>query len=74
MNSNVIIAEVEALEVEVCFQALNKELQLLITNFRGVITDISTQFVEITIEGNMFLDNIVDTQTEVRDVASNCDG
>ena len=46
--------------------------QLKLTNFSGVITNIGSDFVEITIEGNMILDNIVDTQTEVRDVAANC--
>ncbi len=46
--------------------------QLDITNFSGVITSIGTDFVEITLRGNMYLDNIVDTQTEVRDVAANC--
>ena len=46
--------------------------QLRMTNFTGVITTIGVDFVEITVKGNMFLDNIVDTQTEVRDVAANC--
>ncbi len=46
--------------------------QLYISNFSGVITNIGSDFVEISIRGNMFLDNIVDTQTEVRDVAANC--
>jgi hypothetical protein len=46
--------------------------QLNITNFSGVITNIGSDFVEVTIRGNMVLDNIVDTQTEVRDVAANC--
>jgi len=46
--------------------------QLGITNFSGIITNIGSDFVEITLRGNMYLDNIVDTQTEVRDVAANC--
>lgn len=46
--------------------------QLAMTNFSGVVTNIGSDFVEITIRGNMTLDNIVDTQTEVRDVAANC--
>tara|TARA_R110002051_G_scaffold10175_10_gene38805 strand:- start:2158 stop:3798 length:1641 start_codon:yes stop_codon:yes gene_type:complete len=47
--------------------------QLRITGFSGTITNVGSDFVEITIQGNMYLDNIVDTQTEVRDVAANCD-
>lgn len=46
--------------------------QLRVTSFSGVITNIGSDFVEITIQGNMYLDNIVDTLTEVRDVAANC--
>lgn len=46
--------------------------QLAMTNFSGVVTNIGSDFVEVTIRGNMILDNIVDTQTEVRDVAANC--
>lgn len=47
--------------------------QLRVTSFSGTITNIGSDFVEITIRGTMVLDNIVDTQTEVRDVAANCD-
>ena len=46
--------------------------QLRVTNFSGVITNIGSDFVEINIRGNMFLDNIVDTLTEVQDVEANC--
>lgn len=46
--------------------------QLAMTNFSGVVTNIGADFIEITIKGHMILDNIVDTQTEVRDVAANC--
>ncbi len=46
--------------------------QLNIANFSGVVTNIGSDFVEVTIRGNMVLDNIVDTQTEVRDVPANC--
>ena len=46
--------------------------QLKVTSFSGVITNIGSDFVEITIRGNMYLDNIVDTLTEVQDVAANC--
>lgn len=48
--------------------------QLQITQFRGAITEIGSNFIIINIEGNMFMDNIVDTQTEVRDVEANCGG
>ena len=46
--------------------------QLRVTSFSGVITNIGSDFVEITIQGNMYMDNIVDTLTEVQDVAANC--
>lgn len=46
--------------------------QLRLTNFSGVVTTVGSDFVEITLQGNMYLDNMVDTQTEVRDVAANC--
>lgn len=46
--------------------------QLYVANFSGVVTNIGSDFAEITIRGNMVLDNIVDTQTEVRDVPANC--
>ena len=46
--------------------------QLEMTNFSGTIYAIGSDFVEITIRGNMILDNIVDTKTEVRDVPPNC--
>ncbi|WP_407557537.1 hypothetical protein [Winogradskyella sp. 4-2091] len=46
--------------------------QLEISNFLGVITNIGSDFVEVTIKGNMYLNNIVDSVTEVRDVAANC--
>ena len=35
--------------------------QLYVTNFSGVITNIGSDLVEITLKGNMYLDNIVDT-------------
>lgn len=47
--------------------------QLYLTSFTGTITNIDSDFVEVTIRGSMILDNIVDTQTEVRDVAADCD-
>jgi hypothetical protein len=47
--------------------------QLRMTSFSGTITTIGVDFVEITVRGTMFLDNVVDTQTDVRDVAANCD-
>ncbi|MFC4634406.1 hypothetical protein ACFO3O_10840 [Dokdonia ponticola] len=47
--------------------------QLDMTSFSGTVTTVGSDFVEVTIRGAMILDNIVDTQTEVRDVAANCD-
>jgi hypothetical protein len=46
--------------------------QLRVTSFSGTVTNVGSDFVEITVQGNMYLDNIVDTQTEVRDVPANC--
>ncbi len=46
--------------------------QLEMTNFSGIITEIGSDYVEVTIRGNMILDNIVETQSEVRDVEANC--
>ncbi|MCR9287999.1 MAG: hypothetical protein NXI23_11485 [Bacteroidetes bacterium] len=46
--------------------------QLYLTSFTGTITKIGSDYVELTIRGNMYLDNIVDTQTEVRDVETDC--
>lgn len=46
--------------------------QLLLTNFTGIVTNIGSDFLELTIRGNMYLDNIVDTKTEVRDVEADC--
>lgn len=54
------------------FSGIQIASQLNMTRFTGVITNIGSDFVEITIQGNMYLDNMVDTQTEVRDVAANC--
>lgn len=47
--------------------------QLDNTRFSGTLLEVGSDFVEISIEGFMVMDNIVDTQTEVSDVASNCD-
>lgn len=46
--------------------------QLYMSNFYGVITTIGSDFVEVSIKGNMFMDNIVDTQTDVIDIPANC--
>jgi hypothetical protein len=46
--------------------------QLLMTNFRGLITNVASDYVEVTLRGTTVLDNMVDTQSEVRDVAANC--
>ena len=44
----------------------------IITPQVSVITNIGSDYVEVTIRGNMIMDNIVDSQIEVRDVAANC--
>jgi len=46
--------------------------QLKVTSFSGTVTNVGSDFAEITVQGNMYLDNIIDTQTEVRDVPANC--
>ena len=59
-------------ESSAAFSGLEIATQLNMTRFTGVITNIESDFVEITIQGNMVMDNMVDNQTEVRDVAANC--
>lgn len=46
--------------------------QLSLTGFTGTITKVESDYVEVAIRGNMYLDNIVDTITEVKDIPSNC--
>jgi len=46
--------------------------QLHMSSFTGTITNIGSDFVEVTVRGSLIFDNIVDTQTEVRDVPANC--
>ncbi len=48
--------------------------QLYNSRFSGTLLEIGSDYVEVSIKGSMIMDNIVDTQTEVRDVPSNCDG
>ncbi|TVQ51107.1 MAG: hypothetical protein EA362_00830, partial [Saprospirales bacterium] len=47
--------------------------QLKMSSFTGTINNIGSDFVEVTVRGSLIFDNIVDTQTEVRDVPVNCD-
>ncbi|MEO0470327.1 MAG: hypothetical protein AAF206_11940 [Bacteroidota bacterium] len=47
--------------------------QLRLTGFTGTITFIGPDYVEISIAGGTVMDNIVETQSEVRDVAADCD-
>ena len=42
--------------------------------FNGVIQEIGSDFIEVSVSGYSTLDNIVDTRSEVRDVAANCEG
>ncbi len=46
--------------------------QLKMSSFTGTITNIGSDFVEVAVRGVLIFDNIVDTQTEVRDVPANC--
>ncbi len=46
--------------------------QLRITNFSGVITSIGSDFVELTVRGTTVLDNIIEIQSDVQNVAANC--
>ncbi|EDP70802.1 hypothetical protein FBALC1_08583 [Flavobacteriales bacterium ALC-1] len=59
-------------ESSATFSGLEIATQLNMTRFTGVITNIGSDYVEVTIQGNMIMDNMVDSQTEVRDVAANC--
>ncbi len=47
--------------------------QLRVTNFRGTITEIASDYIEVTLRGTSVLDNMVHTQSEIRDVAADCD-
>lgn len=40
------------------------------TRFNGTVLEVGSDYVEIAIKGSMIMDNIVDTKTEVRDVAT----
>jgi hypothetical protein len=46
--------------------------QLYLTGFQGTILSVETNNVKITLEGNIFLNNVVEAKTEVRDVPANC--
>lgn len=43
-----------------------------LTNFTGVITEIEPTSIVVTLKGSMNLDKIVDTESNVQDVPSNC--
>lgn len=62
-NNNVLVGELSGVEIAT---------QLRINNFNGIITNIESDYVEVTLRGTSILDNMVDTQSEVRDVAANC--
>lgn len=61
-------------ETGIAISGIDITTQLYNTRFSGALLEIGTDYVEVSIKGSMFMDNIVDTQTEVRDVPSNCDG
>jgi len=46
--------------------------QLRMANFKGLITFVGSDYVEITILGNTVLNNFVETKSEVKDVDPNC--
>ncbi|WP_431157787.1 hypothetical protein [Winogradskyella poriferorum] len=46
--------------------------QFRVTNFRGTITEIGSDYIEVTLRGTTVLDNMVHTQSEIRDVAADC--
>ncbi|EZH75778.1 hypothetical protein ATO12_03045 [Aquimarina atlantica] len=47
--------------------------QFSFNNFDGVITTIGSDFVEITVRGTMKLDNLIETQSKVKEVTTTCD-
>ena len=46
--------------------------QFSFVGFDGVITAIASDYIEITVRGTTHLDNIVQAQSEVRDVSADC--
>ncbi len=46
--------------------------QLRMANFKGLITFVGSDYVEITILGNTLLNNFVETKSEVKDVNPEC--
>tara|TARA_R110002050_G_scaffold56512_3_gene127112 strand:+ start:64520 stop:66163 length:1644 start_codon:yes stop_codon:yes gene_type:complete len=46
--------------------------QFSFNGFNGVVTKIGSDFVEVTVRGAVTLDNLIDTQSNVQEVASNC--
>jgi hypothetical protein len=46
--------------------------QLTTTNFKGLITNIANDYIEVTLRGTTVLDNLIEIQREVIDVAANC--
>lgn len=62
-NNNMLVGGLSGIEIAT---------QLSINNFKGIITNVESDYVEVTLRGTTILDNMVDTQSEVRDVAANC--
>ncbi|RMB63523.1 hypothetical protein EAX61_03815 [Dokdonia sinensis] len=62
-QGNVVIGPLNGAQVET---------QLQMMGFRGVITSVGSDFVEVTLRGTTYLDNLVDTESKVLDVAANC--
>ncbi|MEW7292206.1 hypothetical protein [Aquimarina sp. 2304DJ70-9] len=48
------------------------ESQFSFNNFNGVITEVGSDFVEVTVRGTMKLDNLIETQSQVSEVESTC--
>jgi hypothetical protein len=44
------------------------------SRFNGVITEIGSDFIEVSIRGTMTLDKVLETQSEVQEVDPNCNG
>ncbi|WP_152538486.1 hypothetical protein [Aquimarina macrocephali] len=77
---NVIIPFVQRYRVRGTDTSTNETLtgneivsQFSFNNFDGVITTIGSDFVEITVRGTMKLDNLIETQSNVKEVTTTCD-
>lgn len=47
--------------------------QFAFNSFSGVVTDVQSDFIEVTVRGNTIIDRLIQTVTETRDIPGACD-